>query len=80
MHQQGINYYKGGYFMAKYKILIDGELEDDVFDTEAEAEDYALYLVSCARDGAETLNMSNPGDYPLDDYEDPDYEIVEVED
>ena len=28
----------------------------------------------------EILNLSNPGDYPLDDYEDPDFEIIEIED
>ena len=63
--------------MSKFRILMFGELEDEVFDTEEEAEEYAGYLVGCSRLGAETLNMSNPGDYPLDDYEDPDYEIIE---
>ena len=47
------------------------------FDTEETAEDCALYLCSCARDGAETLRLSNPGDYDYDedDYEAPEYEI-----
>jgi len=65
--------------MAKYRILMEGELQDEVFDTWEEADDYALYLVSCARTGAETLHMSNPGDYEYDEdtYEDPEYEIVE---
>lgn len=63
--------------MAKYRIVFDDELQDEVFDTEEDAEEYASYLVSCCRSGAETLNMSNPGDYPLDDYEEPDYEIIE---
>lgn len=65
--------------MPKYKILFDGEFEDDVFDTEEAAEDYALYLSSCAKEGAEILNLSNPGDYDADDYDD-NYEIVKVED
>ncbi len=58
---------------------MEGELQDEVFDTWEEADDYALYLVSCARTGAETLHMSNPGDYEYDEdtYEDPEYEIVE---
>lgn len=45
-------------------------------------EDCALYLCSCARDGAETLRLSNPGDYDYDedDYEAPEYEIIEEED
>lgn len=65
--------------MEKYKVLFNDELQDEVFDTEEEAEEYALYLCSCAREGAEILHMSNPGDYDADDYE-VDYEIIEVED
>lgn len=66
--------------MSKYKIIFDGEEEDDVFDDEESAEEYALYLCSCARTGAEILHMSNPGDYEYDedDFEDSDYEIVEI--
>ena len=70
--------------MAKYQVLMqysDGteELDDEIFDTEEDAEEYGCYLVGCSRTGAETLNLSNPGDYPLDDYEDPEFEVVEVE-
>jgi hypothetical protein len=67
--------------MSKFKIIFDGEEEDDIFDTEEAAEEYALYLCSCARNGAETLHMSNPGDYDYDedDWDDPDYEIVEID-
>ncbi|MCI6203509.1 MAG: hypothetical protein MR663_06350 [Lachnospiraceae bacterium] len=64
--------------MAKYKVLFNDELEDEVFDTEEEAEEHALYLVSCTKLGAEILHMSNPGDYDEDDYE-ADYEIIEVD-
>jgi hypothetical protein len=42
--------------MKKYKILFDGEFEDEVFDSEEAA-----------------------GDYPLDDFYEPEYEIVEVD-
>ena len=66
--------------MAKFKVLFDGEYEDEIFDTEEDAEEYANYLVSCNEEGAEILNLSNPGDYPLDDYEAPDFEIVEIDD
>lgn len=71
--------------MAKYKVIMnysDGtsDEQDEIFDSEEDAEEYAGYLVSCSQTGAETLNLSNPGDYPLDDYEDPDYEIVETDD
>jgi len=68
--------------MPKYKIIFDGEEQDEVFDTEEDAEEYALYLCSCTRTGAEILHWSNPGDYDYDEetFEDPDYEIVEEDD
>ena len=66
--------------MPKYKVIIDGEEEDYLFDTEEEAEEHALYLCSCARTGAEILHWSNPGDYDEDTFEDPEYEIVEIDD
>lgn len=64
---------------GKFKIIFDGEEQDEEFDTEEAAEEYALYLRSCSRTGAETLHWSNPGDYDYDDdtFEDPEYEIVE---
>lgn len=64
--------------MPKFKVALDGNFEDEVFDTEEEAEEYALYLSGCAREGAETLHLSNPGDYDEDDYDD-DYEVIQVE-
>lgn len=68
--------------MSKFKVLFDGEYEDEIFNTEEAAEEYALYLSSCSREGAEILHMSNPGDYDYneDDFEYPDFEIVEVDD
>ena len=71
--------------MPKYKIIMqypDGtnEEHDEVFDTEEGAQDYANYLVSCSQEGAEILCLSNQGDYPLDDYEDTNFEIIEIED
>ena len=68
--------------MAKYKIIFDGEEQDEVFSTEEDAEEYALYLCSCTREGAEILHMSTPGDYAYDEdtFEDPEYEIVELDD
>lgn len=66
--------------MAKYKVIFDGEEQDDVFDSYEEAEEYALYLRSCTRTGAEILHMSNPGDYDYDEdtFEAPEYEIIKV--
>ena len=65
--------------MVNLRRISNGEYEDEIFDTEEEAEEHALYLCSCVREGAEILHMSNPGDYDPDDY-DEDYEIVEVDD
>ena len=66
--------------MTKYKVIFDGEEQDEIFYTEEDAEEYALYLRSCTRDGAETLHMSNPGDYDEDECDSMDFEIVEIED
>ena len=68
--------------MVKYGIILDGEDQDVVFDTYEKAEEHALYLCSCTREGAEILHMSNPGDYDYDEdeFESPDYEIVEIDD
>lgn len=68
----------------KYKVLFhypDGvdEEDDEVYDTEAEAEEAGCYGCSCYSAGAEILNMSNPGDYPLDDAGECDFEIIEVD-
>ncbi|SES91054.1 hypothetical protein SAMN02910413_1215 [Pseudobutyrivibrio sp. C4] len=65
-----------------FKIEICGEEQDEVFDTYEAAEEYALYLKGCAREGAEILSMSNPGDYPYDEdsFEEPDYSIIEYDD
>ncbi len=65
--------------MAKYKVVIDGEEEDEIFDTYEEADEYGLYLVGCWHTGAETLEMSNPGDYPYDPDDEPEYDIIEIE-
>lgn len=63
--------------MAKYKIIFNGEEQDEVFDTYEEADAYALFLASCYHTGGEILEMSNPGDYPYDPEDEPDYEIIE---
>jgi hypothetical protein len=67
-------------FKAVLKFSDGEEVEDDErFETEKEAEEYGLVMLSNYDTGAEVLNMSNPGDYPLDDDdEDPDIEVVEV--
>lgn len=66
-----------------YKVVMrypDGssEEEDEIFETEAEAQEHGIEQVSNFRTGGEVLHMSNPGDYPLDD-EDADFDVVEIE-
>ena len=68
--------------MAKFKVvmIIDGEEseQDEVFDSESEANEYGGYLAGCYHVGAETLHLSNPGDYEEDDA-DVDWEVIEVD-
>lgn len=68
--------------MPKYKIIFAGEEEDEIYDSWQEAEEAGLYMCACDKEGAETLHMSNPGDYDYDEdtYEAPDYEIIEIDD
>lgn len=67
--------------MSKYKVIFDGEEDDEIFDTEEDANEHALYLSSCEQQGAETMHMSNPGDYEYneEEWEGSDYEIVEID-
>lgn len=55
------------------------EEDDEVFESEAEANEHGLYLCSCYEEGGEILHMSNPGDYPLDDDDRADFEVIEVD-
>ena len=64
----------------KFKLKLGGEMEDEIFDTYEKAEEYACYLQGCELVGAETLEMSNLGDYPMDFFEASEYEIIEVND
>ncbi len=70
--------------MSSYKVILrypDGETyeEDEVFDSEKEAFEHGEYLCGCAFQGAEDLYNHNPGDYPLDDEEDIEIEVIEVD-
>ena len=76
--------------MEKYMVqMVDkytGDVEetcvdDMVFDTEEEAQEYADYINGCASQGAEMLKMSNPYDYD-EDYGEGEkyrYEVAEME-
>lgn len=67
-----------------YKVVMkyaDGttEPDDEVCETESEATEHGSYLVSCYAEGGEVLHMSNPGDYPLAEEDDADFEVIEVD-
>ena len=68
--------------MPKYKVIFDGEEQDEIFDSWEDADDYVNELRSCCRVGAETLHWSNPFDYEYDEdtYEPPEHEIITIED
>lgn len=68
----------------KYKVVYhysSGESyeDDELFDSYEKADAAGRYGIACYWEGAETMEMSNPGDYPLFDCDEPDYEIVEAE-
>lgn len=69
-----------------YKLVFhypDGtiEEEDELYETEDQADEAGLYGCSCFNEGGEVLHLSNPGEYPNDSIESEcDYEIIEVDD
>ncbi|MBR0414657.1 MAG: hypothetical protein IJI67_06275 [Clostridia bacterium] len=67
--------------MSIFKIIYAGEEEDEEFSSYEAADEYGLYMQSCEREGAEILNLSNPGDYDYDEdeFEPQDYEVIEIE-
>ena len=74
--------------MEKYKVQMvnkyTGSVEEDcvddiIFDTESEADEYACYLNGCSAEGAEILKMSNPGEYEEYFGDGENYEFVAVE-
>lgn len=69
------------FIMTKYKIIFADEELDDIFDTYEDAQEQAVYYCGCSQLGAEILHMSNPGDYDYDEenWQSPEYEIIEVE-
>lgn len=71
--------------MPKYKVILyfpDGTKQEceDIFDTEEEAIEYGNDACGDYRTGAEILHLSNPGDYPLEDDDELDYEVIEIDD
>lgn len=74
---------RGAEVARKYKVVIitsDGrEEQDEVFDTEEDADAFGLQWCSEFAAGGEVLHMSNPGDYPDEDGGDCDHEVIEVD-
>lgn len=72
------------YVITRYGCPVLDSVEDDekTFDSYSEAEEEALYAMSCMDLGAEILHMSNPGDYDYDesDLDNMDYEIIDLDD
>ena len=71
--------------VAMYKVVLhysDGtiEEEEEIFESEAVAKEHGSYMCACVDEGAEILNMSNPGDYPLEDACTAEYEVIEIDD
>ena len=52
--------------------------QEEIFATESEAHDFGLDMCSNYRAGGEVLHLSNPGDYPLDDDDEVDFQVIEV--
>lgn len=68
--------------MSKFRVVInfsDGDTEelDDLFDSYEDAEREALEYISNWHAGGEVLELSNPGDYPYEPDDAPDYDIFE---
>ena len=71
--------------MPKFKVVItysngDTDNIDELFDSYEEAEEAALEYISNWHAGGEVLELSNPGDYPYEPDDEPDYDIFEEED
>lgn len=66
-----------------FKVIIkfpDGTTEEheETFQSREEAETYALEWISNCNTGGEVLNMSNAGDHPWSEDDEPDFEVIEV--
>lgn len=74
--------------MGKYKVIYswtDGNTSEDdnygeFFESSAEANAAGEYGLSCASQGGQILELSNPGDYPFDtnDYVEDTFEVIKV--
>ena len=70
---------------TKYKYILhypDGsdEESEDIYNSYEDAESAALDDVSAYRTGGEVLYYSNPGDYPYDEDDEVEFDIIEIDD
>ena len=65
--------------MSKFKIIFDGYLEPDDYDTYDEAEEAADEMASNFRLGESILREMNPDDYEDENDGDGSYVIIEVD-
>lgn len=65
--------------MSKFKIIFDGYLEPDEYDTYDEAEEAADKMASNFRLGESILREMNPDDYDEENDGDGSYIIIEVD-
>lgn len=71
--------------MPKFKVVInyqngDTDERDELYDSYEEAEYAACDYIGAWHVGGETLELSNPGDYPYNPDDEPDFDIIEVDD
>lgn len=59
--------------------LDDEDSGGNRWKTREEAEHAGLYFLEGYNAGGEVLNMSNPGDHPWSEDDEPDFEVIEVD-
>ncbi len=64
--------------MSKFRVVFEGEPQDELYDTYEEAEEAGLYMCGCADLGAETLHLSNPGDYDYDENDEYEFKVEKI--
>ena len=52
------------YYQIEFPDETIDSRDDEYFDSEEEAQETAEYALGCCSIGADTLHLSNPGDYP----------------
>ena len=67
----------------KYKVVTitsdERDEQDEVFETKEDAEAFGMQWCSDVAQGREYLHEHNPGDYPLDEDDECEWEVIEVD-